>query len=64
MDCAQGGLGGTFISCAARGEKIWDRDRGDDADDRNDDEKFYQREALLAVFSSHFLFILLERMVD
>ena len=49
------------MSATARSEKIGDGDRGDNADDRDDDQKFNQREAFLA-FGSHAEFLFLKRL--
>jgi hypothetical protein len=55
----QGRLSRTFVSGAAGSEKIGDSDSGDDADDRDNDQKFDQRKAVLA-FGIHFEFLLLK----
>src|SRR6185503_8641660 len=60
VDGAERRLGRTFISGTAGSEKIGDSDSGDNADNRNDDEKFDQRKAFLA-FGIHSSSVLLKK---
>jgi hypothetical protein len=61
MNRAQGRLSRTFVSGTGVCLNLWFGDGVDYADDRDDDQKFDQREAFLA-FVSHAKFLLLKRL--